>query len=63
MENRKYRIVTDSSANLTDELIDKYDIGIASLVFYSGNKEFTSYVKGVKTDLKQFYDMLRKKEL
>lgn len=61
MENRKYRIVTDSSANLTDELIDKYDIGIASLVFYSGNKEFTSYVKGVKTDLKQFYDMLRKK--
>ena len=62
MENRKYRIVTDSSANLTDELIDKYDIGIASLVFYSGNKEFTSYVKGVKTDLKQFYDMLRKKD-
>lgn len=62
MENRKYRIVTDSSANLTDELIDKYDIGIASLVFYSGNKEFTSYVKGVKADLKQFYDMLRKKD-
>lgn len=62
MENRKYRIVTDSSANLTDELIDKYDIGIASLVFYSGNKEFTSYVKGVKTDLKQFYDMLREKD-
>lgn len=62
MENRKYRIVTDSSANLTDELIDKYDIGIASLVFYSGNKEFTSYVKGVETDLKQFYDMLRKKD-
>lgn len=62
MENRKYRIVTDSSANLTDELIDKYDIGIASLVFYSGNKEFTSYVKGVKTDLKQVYDMLRKKD-
>lgn len=57
-----YEIVTDSSANLTDEIIDKYGINIVSLVFRVGEKEFYSYIKGENTDIKRFYDMMRKGE-
>lgn len=57
-----YEIVTDSSANLTDEIINQYDINIISLVFRVGEKEFYSYIKGENTDIKQFYDMMRKGE-
>lgn len=58
----QYEIFTDSSANLTNELIDKYDINIISLIFISQNKEYISYVKNADNDLKKFYDMLRNKE-
>ena len=58
----QYEIFTDSSANLTNELIDKYDINIISLIFISQNKEYLSYVKNADNDLKKFYDMLRNKE-
>ena len=57
-----YEIVTDSSANLTDEIIDQYGINIVSLVFRVGEKEFYSYIKGENTDIKRFYDMMRKGE-
>lgn len=63
MQEKSFKIFTDSSANLTDELIKQYDIGIASLVFYSGDKEYISYEEGVETNLQQFYHMLRKKEV
>ena len=55
-----YEIVTDSSANLTDEIIEKYGIHIISLTFMLDGKESFSFIKGEKTDLKQFYDTLRK---
>lgn len=57
-----YEIVTDSSSNLTDEIIDQYDIQIISLIFKVGEKEFHSYKKGEITDIKQFYGMMRNKE-
>ena len=57
-----YRIVTDSSANLTDELIDRYQLEILSLVFMVDGKEYLSYVKGETSDLKQFYTMMRDKK-
>lgn len=57
-----YVILTDSSANLTDELIEQFDLGVVSFTFHVGDKEIKSYIKGQKTDLKQFYTMMRNKE-
>lgn len=57
-----FDIVTDSSANLTNELIDRYRLHIITLMFYVGDKEYKSYIKGEQVDLSQFYDMMRHKE-
>lgn len=57
-----YRIITDSSANLTNELIDRYQLDILSLVFMVEGKEYLSYIKGEDNDLKQFYTMMREKK-
>lgn len=56
-----FKIVTDSCANLTDEQIKNYDIEIVSLSYIEGDNIHKSYVKGVKTDTKKFYDFARKK--
>ncbi len=58
-----YVIVTDSAANLPEEIYEKFDICVASLSFHTGGKEYKSYEKGKKTDLKQFYNMMRNKEM
>jgi len=58
-----YEIVTDSSADLKDELIEQYGIHIVSLSFRVGGEEFPCYVQGEKTDYKQFYDRMRKGEM
>lgn len=58
-----YVIVTDSSANLTDAIIEEFEIPIISLSFHVGEKEYQSYEKGKPTDLKRFYNMMRRKEL
>lgn len=57
-----YAIVTDSSANLTNDVIDAYNIEIASLVFRVEGKEYYSYIKGEENDLKRFYTMMREKK-
>ena len=54
-----FEIVTDSSCNLTEEMIDDLGVHILPLVFMSGGQEYRSYLKGEKTDLKQFYTMMR----
>lgn len=58
-----YVIVTDSAANLTEELYDSLGISVLSLSFRVDGKEYKSYEKGKKTDLKQFYNMMRNKEM
>lgn len=58
-----FEIVTDSSANLPDELIEKYDLHILSLLYHIGDTEYVSYVKGKKTDLSEFYTRMRNKEV
>lgn len=58
----KFEIITDSSANLTDSIIDKYDLKIISLSYFIGEEEYLSYKKGVKTDYSEFYARIRKKE-
>lgn len=54
-----FEIVTDSSCNLTEEMIDDLGVHILPLVFMSDGQEYRSYLKGEKTDLKQFYTMMR----
>lgn len=56
-----YEIVTDSSANLTDDIIDKYGLHIITLFYNIEGKEYKSYVKGVKNNLDDFYLNLRRK--
>ncbi len=57
-----FEIVTDSSCNLPEELIDRYRLHILSLMFRVNGREYYSYEKGKVTDLKQFYTMMRNKE-
>ena len=57
-----YRIITDSCANLTDELIESLDLDIIPLSYFIGGKEYIGYQKGVPTDYKTFYDLARKRE-
>ena len=54
-----FAIVTDSSSNLTEELIDALDLHILPLTFMVDGQEFQSYLKGEKTDLSQLYTMMR----
>ena len=53
-----FAIVTDSSSNLTEEVIDQFDLHILPLTFMVDGEEHHSYLKGQKTDLKQFYTCL-----
>ncbi len=55
----QFEIVTDSSCNLPDKLIDEYGLHILPLTFMSDGEQFKSYVKGEKSDLKRFFDMMR----
>lgn len=54
-----FAIVTDSSCNLTEELIDQFNLHILPLTFMVDGEEYQSYLKGEKTDLSQFYTMMR----
>lgn len=54
-----FEIITDSSANLPETLVEKYRLHILSLMFLVGDKEYYSYVKGEVTDIKKFYTMMR----
>lgn len=54
-----FEIVTDSSSNLTDEIIDEFGLHILPLTFMSDGEQYKSYVKGQKSDLKRFYKLMR----
>ena len=54
-----YRIVTDSSCNLPEDLIDRYGLEILPLTFMIDGVQHVSYLKGEHTDLQQFYKMMR----
>ncbi len=54
-----YRIVTDSASNLREEMIDEFGLEVLPLTFMVDGVEYRSYLKGEKTDLKQFYTMMR----
>jgi DegV family protein with EDD domain len=54
-----FAIVTDSSANLPEAIIERYDLRVFALVFNINGEVHRSYIKGSITDLQQFYTMLR----
>lgn len=58
-----YIIITDSSANLTDDIIQKYPIEILSLNYHVEEKEYKSYIKGESVELSAFYSMMREKKV
>lgn len=57
-----FEIVTDSSANLPESMIEEWGLHILSLVFRVKGQEYASYTKGEVADLASFYKMMREKE-
>lgn len=55
----EFKIVTDSSCNLPDALIEEFDLAILPLTFMSDGQEYRSYTEGEKSDLQRFYTMMR----
>lgn len=54
-----FDIFTDSSCNLPESIIDEYDLLIFPLSFTVDGEHYQSYLKGQRTDLAQFYKMMR----
>ena len=59
---QSYKIVTDSTANLPVDLIEKYGVEVLSLNYYVEGKEYKGYEKGQQIDLEKFYVMMREKK-
>ena len=57
-----YVIVTDSTANLTVDMIEKYQLEVLSLNYYVDGKEIKGYEKGKAQDLAAFYHMMREQK-
>jgi EDD domain protein, DegV family len=57
-----FEIITDSTANLTDDIIGRYAIKIISWVYRIGNDDYKSYENGRTTDVRPFYERMRKGE-
>ena len=54
-----YVLLTDSCANLPDDIIRRYDIRIISLRFRDGDQEYKSHEDGVTRDVTEFYQRMR----
>ena len=54
-----FEIVTDSSCNLKEEMIDEFGLHVLPLTFMVDGEQRQSYLKGQVTDLQQFYTMMR----
>ncbi|WP_165044437.1 DegV family protein [Adlercreutzia sp. ZJ138] len=54
-----FEIVTDSCCNLTEDMIDEFGLHILPLTFLVDGQQRYSYLKGERTDLAQFYTMMR----
>lgn len=59
---RMFDIITDSTANLPEEMIETYDLHVLSLTFLVDGKEYKGYEKGKVVDLTQFYSFMREKK-
>lgn len=59
----RFEIVTDSSCNLIEDMIDDFGLHILPLTFMVDGTQYQSYLKGAHTDLKQFYTMMRENKV
>ena len=57
-----FKIVTDTSCNLTYDLIKKYDIGLLSLAYVADGVEHPSSITEDNSEAKEFYARLRNRE-
>ena len=55
-----FTILTDSSCNLPDHIIDELGLVILPLRYMSGEEEYPAYDPQAPTDLKAFYENMRK---
>lgn len=60
MEN--YIILTDSCANLTEDIIDKYNIYVLSLSYYIDGEKCKGFEKNREFHFKEFYGMMRNRK-
>ena len=58
-----FAIVTDSAAELLEELAAKWDVRIMPMEFTMGGKSYLHYADYRQMDAKTFYDRLRKGEM
>ena len=56
-----FKIFTDSSANLSEELVNKYDITVVPFTYSLDGEEYLCYEKGKEFDYRSFYDKVRAK--
>jgi DegV family protein with EDD domain len=54
-----FQIVTDSSCNLTEEIIEENGLLVLPLTFMIDGQNYHSYLEGQHVDLQQFYTMMR----
>jgi len=55
----QYVIVTESTADLTQELVERYDLAVIPMRFCVGDIEFVNYPDNRELAPKDFYNMLR----
>lgn len=56
-----FKIVTDSCANLTEELIKNCGVEVISMQYHMNGKSYDSYIKGTEPDFTKAYSFLREK--
>lgn len=54
-----FEIVTDTSSNLPDDIIDEFGLHILPLTFMVDGVQYHSYTEGERSDLKRFFTMMR----
>ena len=57
-----FEILTDSSANLSEEIIEKYHLFILPLSYYVNGVEYKGFEKGQEFHYREFYAMMRNRK-
>ena len=54
-----FKIVTDSSCNLSEEMVDEFQLEVLPLTYMVDEVQYPCFLKGGGGELSKFYDMLR----
>lgn len=57
-----FKIVTDSSANVPEEIIEQYNIDVLPLSYYVDGKEYKGFEKNRDFHFREFYSMMRNRK-